>query len=47
VNVLGYFKELKPGESGEKTLCYEREEKRKPPRFRVLKSVFLKKANLT
>jgi hypothetical protein len=33
VNVLGYFKGLQPGESGEKTLWYEYEGEYKPLRF--------------
>jgi hypothetical protein len=37
VNILGYFKGLKPGESGEQTLCYEHEGVRKPLRFCVLR----------
>jgi hypothetical protein len=37
VNVLVYFKGLKPGESGEKTLYYEWEGEYKPPRFCVLR----------
>jgi hypothetical protein len=37
VKVLGYFKGLKPGESGEKTLYYEQEGEYKPLRFCVLR----------
>jgi hypothetical protein len=37
VNVLGYFKGLPPGESGEKTLCYEYEGEYKPLRFCVIR----------
>ncbi|MDR1219009.1 MAG: transposase [Treponema sp.] len=37
VNVLGYFKGLKPGESGEQTLYYEQDGERKPLRFCVLR----------
>jgi hypothetical protein len=37
VNVLGYFKGLKAGESGEKTLYYEQEGEYKPPRFCVVR----------
>ncbi|MDR1232079.1 MAG: IS4 family transposase [Spirochaetaceae bacterium] len=37
VNALGYFKGLKPGESGEKTLCYEHEGEYKPLRFCVMR----------
>jgi hypothetical protein len=37
VNILGYFKGLKPGESGEKILYYENEGEYKPPRFRVVR----------
>jgi hypothetical protein len=37
VNVLGYFKGLRPGESGEKTLYYEYEGEYKALRFCVLR----------
>jgi hypothetical protein len=37
VNVLGYFKGINPGESGEKTLYYEREGEYKALRFCVLR----------
>ncbi|MDR0374281.1 MAG: tetratricopeptide repeat protein, partial [Treponema sp.] len=37
VNVLGYFKGLKPGESGEKTLWYKYEGEYKPLRFCVVR----------
>jgi hypothetical protein len=37
VTVLGYFKGLKPGESGEKTLYYEHEGEYKPLRFCVIR----------
>jgi hypothetical protein len=37
VNVLGYFRGLKPGRSGEKTLYYEYEGEYKPLRFCVLR----------
>jgi hypothetical protein len=37
VNVLGYFKGLQPGESGERTLYYEYEGEYRPLRFCVLR----------
>jgi hypothetical protein len=37
VNVLWYFRRLKPGESGEKALYYEWEGEYKPLRFRVVR----------
>jgi IS4 transposase len=37
VNILGYFKGLKPGGSGEKTLYYEYEGEYKPLRFCVMR----------
>jgi hypothetical protein len=37
VNVLGYFKGLKPGESGEKILYYEHAGEYKPLRFCVIR----------
>jgi hypothetical protein len=37
VNILGYFKEIKPGKIGEKTLYYEHEGEYKPLRFCVLR----------